>query len=548
MAGNADPLTLPRDWEKAQAAMRAVMPSFGNKFIPALHLQRFASTLSPKVAVMGDSTSWDQGNNTAGLIDNLWGFLRTRMREDNPGRTITFGNYAIGGSTIFQYNRTGVQITSDGLTLPSWFSPTSSTWISFVQAFAPDLLFVNWGVNDSYTFTTNSLNSFLSDVAAWTKIPDIVLITPKSANPVAAGAYRLRNYQAGYLNAAGLQRTTAAANSASYTAAATLPNLGLLDVGRAFEIMVKGRDPVVQDLLSVLEDVEGIDAFPYDFEGTDGDMFLDITFPGMGAAFEAAGTVVTVKFGDPQGSTAGSSFITFSTTNGTTFFANMYGGGGLSVTSANLNNWSSGDLHIQIHLAGPRLYVTTQGSVVHDLLRPRYAGPFVPRITLTNPPASPLMTVNAYYRSRMRPTLPGLSRAEAFGPRHGTGNGINHGTSLQLNRVDRWFLQNTSFHCPVKPAASGRVVTAAGGITVGRDDHIVVVKKASGAATAVTLPTAPFAFRPYTIIDGKGDAASNNITTSPASGTIAGSATHVISSNYGRVTFIHDGTTWLIQG
>lgn len=81
----------------------------------------------------------------------------------------------------------------------------------------------------------------------------------------------------------------------------------------------------------------------------------------------------------------------------------------------------------------------------------------------------------------------------------------------------------------------------------------VVVKKASGAATQVTLP--PNAadnlggtFR--WVIDGKGDAATNNITVVADSGNIIGAASYVISEDYGAVCFFYPngGTEWLVAG
>lgn len=64
-----------------------------------------------------------------------------------------------------------------------------------------------------------------------------------------------------------------------------------------------------------------------------------------------------------------------------------------------------------------------------------------------------------------------------------------------------------------------RVVTAAGTVTIDADDaDIVVINKTVGAATTVNLPSAASRSRPIMIVDGKGDAATNNITIVPISG------------------------------
>lgn len=88
-----------------------------------------------------------------------------------------------------------------------------------------------------------------------------------------------------------------------------------------------------------------------------------------------------------------------------------------------------------------------------------------------------------------------------------------------------------------------RVVTAAGAVTVTSTDETVVINKTVGAATTVNLP-AGVTGRTYVFKDGKGDAAVNNITITPAAGTIDSAATLVINTNYGRITLIYNGTEW----
>lgn len=88
-------------------------------------------------------------------------------------------------------------------------------------------------------------------------------------------------------------------------------------------------------------------------------------------------------------------------------------------------------------------------------------------------------------------------------------------------------------------------VHTVGSVTVaaGLDDVIIVNKTVAGA-TAVTLPGSPTQGDQYTIKDGKGDAAANNITVSPSAGNIDGAATNVINSNFGFRTYIYNGTQW----
>lgn len=88
------------------------------------------------------------------------------------------------------------------------------------------------------------------------------------------------------------------------------------------------------------------------------------------------------------------------------------------------------------------------------------------------------------------------------------------------------------------------VKTTAGAYNVGANDYIVIVVKDSGEATTVNLPATPATGRVLVVKDGKGDAATNNITLTPAAGTIDGGASVVITSNYGSVAVVYNGTQW----
>lgn len=69
---------------------------------------------------------------------------------------------------------------------------------------------------------------------------------------------------------------------------------------------------------------------------------------------------------------------------------------------------------------------------------------------------------------------------------------------------------------------------------------------ATAAAYTVTLPTGATlnSGKSYTIKDASGGAGTNNITVAPATGTIDGAASVVISSNYGDVQVYTDGANW----
>ena len=95
-----------------------------------------------------------------------------------------------------------------------------------------------------------------------------------------------------------------------------------------------------------------------------------------------------------------------------------------------------------------------------------------------------------------------------------------------------------------------REVTDAGDVTIASDDaDIVIINKTVGDATAVTLPSAVSRTKPVMIVDGKGDAATNNITISPDTGETIYAVTDgtaLIDGNGGAVTLTpkRDGTGW----
>jgi len=90
---------------------------------------------------------------------------------------------------------------------------------------------------------------------------------------------------------------------------------------------------------------------------------------------------------------------------------------------------------------------------------------------------------------------------------------------------------------------SVKVVTAAGNYTL-INESVFVVNKASGAETGITLSASPAVGHEVLIVDGKGDAATNAITITPAAGNINGAGTYVISENYGSVALSYNGTQW----
>lgn len=94
---------------------------------------------------------------------------------------------------------------------------------------------------------------------------------------------------------------------------------------------------------------------------------------------------------------------------------------------------------------------------------------------------------------------------------------------------------------------SERVTTTATNYTAKSSDSIVAVTDTSVART-ITLPDAATVGkgRTITIKDTSGAAGTNNVTLSPAAGTIDGAATQKINVNYGAYKLYSDGANWKV--
>lgn len=90
-----------------------------------------------------------------------------------------------------------------------------------------------------------------------------------------------------------------------------------------------------------------------------------------------------------------------------------------------------------------------------------------------------------------------------------------------------------------------RVATASPVTVLATTDCVIVTDLTIAGAVAVDLP-AGVTGQVFTVVDGKGDAGTNNITITPAAGTINGAATYVIDSNRAGVSLAYNGTSWTV--
>lgn len=435
---------------------RPTIPKSG--IIPAIHLAKSrAAGTSARYCILGDSTGTIQFADNVTPSDLLWGKLKQRIQQDEraAGYALTdanFLNFAIGGTTLGNVVAGQVGGSSPlAVSYPSFWTVHTNTWLSYLQAANCTTVILNTGVNDpGYETAANFLAAY-QQLTAWTTIPDLIFVTNAVANIAAGAPYNTTAFQDGLLANAGLQRTLASSGNKMGTA---IGPIGVIDIGRYFNQAVLGRDPAQQALSYVVppaSPVNGITAFPYSFGLTPGgDFALSITFPGLGAAMNTAGSVVTISLADGLGGTGGfaATQVNFQTTDGARAYANYYFNGAASINASQSPAWASGDVNLIVSAQGDHMVFYVNNVVIQDIIAPRIVGPFNPTISFTNPPGGLTMNVVSYAVGTPKAVAPTINPAACYGiylTGASSGNGINHDSSVCLNQAYFPVLEATQF-------------------------------------------------------------------------------------------------------
>lgn len=163
-------------------------------------------------------------------------------------------------------------------------------------------------------------------------------------------------------------------------------------------------------------------------------------------------------------------------------------------------------------------------------------------ITIANPSTTPVLTFvpSNVKTSTLNNDLPFLVNAVTSVSSTSSVITVANGTSTAALTFVPAALSAALINYPVT------VITVGTSYTVLSTDYYVVINKGTGSPTAITLTASPITGRTITIKDGKGDAATNNITISPAAGLIDGANNVVIQGNSGSVTLEYNGSQWNI--
>lgn len=97
-----------------------------------------------------------------------------------------------------------------------------------------------------------------------------------------------------------------------------------------------------------------------------------------------------------------------------------------------------------------------------------------------------------------------------------------------------------------KQIVGQRIATATPVTVSALTDYAIVINLTTPAAVTVNLPVAVTG-QTFVIVDGKGDAATNNITVTPSSGTINGASTFVMNVNHGAAQVVYTLSGWAVS-
>lgn len=253
---------------------QSAQPTFAD-LDPAKHLQRFSSTKSPSVVLVGSSTGAWQPNSidTSSTVARL---LSERIARYNKDKTVKFFNRCIGGQSY-------PHLDSVPTSFPAWYADHAKPWIDYVKDLAPDVVFLIMGSGDSSDMLYSHLKSVTDKLKAFTKTPDIVYITQPSVNPDPHANYSTFGTRAGQEGrdyAAGIIRSFALFN-----------NYGFIDANRVGGIVLDGRDLVDTISERIYTSVPLSGGYTSDVKSHDYSMRLRFTgdLAAIDAAFTAAG-------------------------------------------------------------------------------------------------------------------------------------------------------------------------------------------------------------------------------------------------------------------
>lgn len=436
--------------------------SFGpsaDDVIPKFHLTQLSGGGSKKVVIMGDSTATDTQTlgNAIEQTQTIWGALKTELVRQNPDITFTFVNRYIGGAAWSNPLQTG---TATGLSLPSWFATPGNTWLSYIEAEAPDLLFILLGTNFPQaglaggSSVTTYIRQIFENINGWAKVPNIILITNKVANPAPGGEWLAQ--QERWKAMSSFLRTFAKTSAKGYTSFGNIDYVGCIDIGRRYIALTEGYDPHIQYLtIKPSAVVSGVTAFPYTVaRSTHGDYYLKFVLKGAaGGSWNTVNgvTSIDIKCSEFLGNRLR---LVVGTTGNFAPYYELDGGTSAPAQQGSTKSSSGGgDVTVELTFKAERVIVIIDGTECLNTVGPRLISAYDVIVTLNGTvTGTPTMDVSAFYDGTGVAIPKICSPTEMWGvaPSGGTqgGNGVNHPNSVSNAMFDYAVIEATNLTAP----------------------------------------------------------------------------------------------------
>ncbi|MEJ8571243.1 hypothetical protein [Microbaculum marinum] len=410
--------------ELVEAGVKPLAGFSRRDLVPSLHLASLAGTGSRKIVYVGESQMSGTGSSTNG-VDASQMFqpqLSDAIDEANPGRGFDHINRSIGGALWDSFLKTGTQILAAGtFALPSWFATAGNTWASYIEADEPDLLVIGLGLSNPVYSQIDDITAVLTEVSSWPKPSPVVFVTP--APPItSASAYEYFKGMIAYL------RTLCRSNGNGFTAWPNIPHIGLIDVGRWFHALTRGKDLALQSYLEVYgpnsagpTGIEMADDAPYLLPSPeDGDFMEELTFDdaGNGALYALGAREIVALIGGYVQGEGNYVRIELSDDGGWTPAAQSNTSSdrvtGTKVVPA------AGDVVLRIACRNENVRVDINGETKLKTKKARYASSFEPYVKVvgTTFSSTPTMSVDLFYQGVARDVsaaLPGVTEAQWYG-------------------------------------------------------------------------------------------------------------------------------------
>ena len=428
----------------------ATSESFSEDLNPKRHLRRLAQTDTPVVCIMGDSISTPTPTITLDEVDSMWGVIQRRMLQDNPDLAFTFENRAIGGSTWTNANP-ATNLNATGLTLPTWVTDGGvQPWLDYVEALAPDVLYLAWGMNDRQNFVTVQFRAAIQQIQTWTKVPDIIFVTNMRPNATSTTpsigdevSQQGRDFVANYV------RTYAKYNG-----------LPIIDLNRFQNIKVGGYDPT-QSYLERTKAIRDVVTTPYTVNALYdcSDFGWSANIANQSATFWNSPLKFSLSPYAPNYNNS-ASFLEISDDAGSlkVVIADIDDAAGryISTTTSIPTPLTSSNSTITLFVKGGYLNLQIDAQVLYKGAIRRHGGKHLPKIEFVSAKSESLSVF--FYKGTYNPYTPIVTDAEMWGVAgeggNKGGNVENHPTSQGAARIYWSLFKSVDFRQPVMTEGS----------------------------------------------------------------------------------------------